>query len=302
MASMASERRERHGRYTIAVAVAVGLFCGGSAESEIYRWTDANGKVHFTQDLRQVPAGQRRAAESGAQSAGGPSPVQIYQAPPARRGAPTSVRSRASAKAPARVHKIRVQRAGSSMRVSVRVNGRLDVPFLIDTGATDVVLPQWAADELGLDLSRARTGRYSTANGVVEQKLVRLDRVALQTAEVAGVPATVSPSMNEGLLGLSFFNHFKYDIDPVNGIVTLQDNNLAESGVLRGGKSRGQWRQQFAAAQSRIQRAQKRLDEVPFSRTRRRDAVEEEIAQLQNELRLLHGEADDAKVPFTWRD
>ena len=274
----------------------------GSASAEIYRWVDANGKVHFTQDLRQVPASQRHAAESGARSSGGPSPVQVYEAPPARRAPARVRRSLSKSTSVGRVHKIRVQRAGSSMRVRVKINGRLDVPFLIDTGATDVVLPQWAADELGLDLTKSRTGRYSTANGVVEQKLVRLDSVALQTAEVDDVPATVSPSMSEGLLGLSFFNHFKYDVDPVNGIVTLRENDLAESGVLRGGKSRGQWRQQFAAMQSRIARAEKHVEEVPFSRSRAREAARQEVARLEQELRMLHAEADDARVPFTWRD
>ena len=49
------------------------------------------------------------------------------------------------------------------MRVVARINGLVDVPFLIDTGATDVLLPQWAADELGL---RARVRDISCTDRV----------------------------------------------------------------------------------------------------------------------------------------
>lgn len=294
------ERRAR--RLGLGLALVL-LGTAAVSDAEIYRWVDEAGRVHFTEDLRQVPPAQRGAAESAAKAPAGDSPVQVYSAPPARRSPSGPGRASSGTQASAaRIHRIRVQQAGSSMRVRVRINGRLDVPFLIDTGATDVVLPQWAAEELGLDLSRARTGVYSTANGVVEQKLVRLDSVSLQGAEVENVPATVSPSMREGLLGLSYFNHFKYDVDPVNGIVTLQKNDLAETGVLRGGKSRSQWRHHFAQMHARIRAAEKRLDEVPFSRSRRREAVEEEIERLEQELRQLHAEADDARVPMIWRD
>lgn len=284
--------------------LAIGLaswFLADAALAEIYRWVDEAGRVHFTADLHQVPVAQRRAAESAAKAPAGRSPVQVYDAPAAR-SRTGATGSRASRQTAARVHRIRVQSAGGSMRVKVRINDRLDVPFLIDTGATDVVLPQWAADELGLDLSEARTGTYATANGVITQKLVQLESVSLAGAEVEEVPATVSPSMREGLLGLSYFNHFKYDVDPVKGIVTLQPNDLAETGVLRGGRSRAQWRQHFAAARARIRHAEARLDEVSFGRSRQRDEVVEQIAALERELSLLESDADDARVPFDWRD
>ena len=36
------------------------------SSAEIYRWTDAEGRVHFTQDLSQVPPAHRARAEAGA--------------------------------------------------------------------------------------------------------------------------------------------------------------------------------------------------------------------------------------------
>lgn len=291
-------RKSRALRRAAAIALALLPWITGSATAaEIYRWVDDAGRVHFTADLHDVPAAQRRAAESAAKAPTGASPLQIYDAPAARsrtsppRGAQTS-------NSP--IHRIRVQSAGGSMRVRVRINDRLDVPFVIDTGATDVVLPKWAADELGLELEGARTAIYSTANGLIEQKLATLESVSLAGAEVENVPASISPSMNEGLLGLSFFNHFKYDVDPVRGMVTLQHNDLAENGVLRGGRSRAQWQQHFGAARARIAEAEQRLGSG--NRARRRDAAEDEVANLQRELGLLESEADDARVPFDWRE
>lgn len=284
----------------VALLVAVAAIAT-STSAEIYQWTDASGRVHFTQDLAQVPPGQRAAAED---AAGKPkrSRIQRYTPPASLQPSNRSTGSASGAGAEGKTYKIRVQRAGNSMSVEVRINGRLEVPFHIDTGATDVVLPKWAAEELGLDLSDARTGVYSTANGTVTQKLVSLRSVSLGGAEVQDVPATVSESMRYGLLGLSYFNHFKYDVNPATGIVTLQRNSLAEAGVLKGGRSRMQWAQEFGAARHRISAMARARDQVPFGRTRKREQYDQEVAKLERELELLAAEADDARVPFSWRE
>ena len=188
------------------------------------------------------------------------------------------------------------------MRANVLINGEVMVPFILDTGATDVALPQWAADELGLDLSEARTAFYRTANGVIQKKLTMLESVKLGTAEVKGVPASISTTMQTGLLGLSFFNHFEYRFDPSAGIVTLTENDLAETGTLKGGRSESQWRSAFAGMHSRIEAGEKMLDETPSSRMRRKADIEAALERLRRELELLEDEADDARVPFAWRD
>jgi clan AA aspartic protease (TIGR02281 family) len=200
------------------------------------------------------------------------------------------------------VHRIQVATAGSAMRATVLINGQVKVPFILDTGATDVALPSWAAEELGLDLSNARTQYYNTANGTVAKKVTQLESVRLGSAEVRNVPASISTTMDVGLLGLSFFNHFKYDFDPSTGVVTLRENDLEESGALRGGRSQQQWQAQFRSALAGIARGEEMLDNVPFSRSRRRAEIEEAIVELKRQLELLEGEADEARVPFSWRE
>jgi len=246
-----------------------------------------------------VPAGQRAGAEAAAKAPRARRRIQTYTPPASVH--PRSQPGRAAA-AGERRYRIRVQRAGSAMIVPVEINGQLSVPFQIDTGASEVVLPAWAAKELGIDSSDARTGIYSTANGVVKQKLVQLDSVALAGARVEGVPASISESMRVGLLGLSYFNHFRYDIDPVRGEVTLVRNDLAQRGLLKGGRGRAQWRQQFAMIQARIAAVRTEREEVPASHTRKGRALDLRLAQLEHELELLDAEADDAHVPYSWRE
>ena len=220
------------------LALSVFLLAAPSA-AEIYRWTDESGRVHFTQDLGQVPPRHRKQAETGAKSSSGLSPVQTYTGGSRKtEGQPPA---RAESGGDAETYRIRVEGTGNNMWVNVRLNDSVTAPFVLDTGASDVLIPQSVAERLGLQTgSGTRTKQYSTANGVVEHPVVMLRSVALGRARVENVPASVSPDMTFGLLGLSFFNHFTYNIDTAAGVVTLTRNRLAESGKIRGGRSQAQ--------------------------------------------------------------
>ncbi|MBW2269732.1 MAG: TIGR02281 family clan AA aspartic protease [Deltaproteobacteria bacterium] len=284
----------------VVVLLALAL-CGAPAGAEIYRWSDANGQVHFTQDLSQVPPAHRRSAEGAARSAASESNsrVQTYSGGAARAAPP---RRAAADSAAGQVHTIRVARAGTGMMVNVRLNGKVTAPFLIDTGASDVLLPQAVADRLGLDTGPGRrTKRYSTANGIVEHPTVMLDSVSVGGATVKGVPASVSDSMSVGLLGLSFFNHFTYNIDAANGVVTLQRNALASSGQILGGRSAAQWQAEYANLGARIERVAGEYERKAESKARARRELEAERARLDQQLDQLEEEADRAHVPMAWR-
>ncbi len=282
--------------------VGIVLLCS-PCSAEIYSWADESGRMYFTQDLGQVPVQHRADAKVRAEAPAGLTSVQRYTPPkpPARID---SRRASSRSKSNGKVHRIRVQRAGSSMAVTVRINDQLDVPFILDTGATDVVLPMWAARELGLAVEGpgVRTSPRSTANGRIDAPVVMLDSVQLGTAVVRNVGGLALEQMDQGLLGLSFFNHFTYNIDAARGIVTLTENTLAADGVLRGGRGRGQWENEFRNAQRMIEFAKSRLDEVPFRRARARTRAEGWLEEATERLELLDLEADDAHVPFSWRD
>lgn len=285
-----------------ACLLAVSLLWAVNAVAEVYRWTDENGRVHFTQDLGQVPPRHRRQAE---QAAAQPerSRVQTYSTGAASPGDPErGVSAPSEARDDGRIYRIPVQRAGTSMLVPVRLNGRVTAPFLIDTGASDVLVPKAVADRLGLASgSEARTKRYSTANGIVEHPVVMLSSVSLGGATVEDVPASVSPHMEVGLLGLSFFNHFTYNVDAASGIVTLQRNRLASSGQIRGGRSQAQWQAEYASLRARIARTETEHAEKSTHKTRERGRLQQQLAGLQRQLAMLDEEADRAHVPMAWR-
>jgi clan AA aspartic protease (TIGR02281 family) len=290
-------------RRSFATGIAmIVLFAAHFGAAEIYKWKDQSGRLHFSQDLNQVPARYRSQAKGDAIEEGTGSVIQRYEPAPAapRPGRPKANTARTAGSS--EVYKIRVQKTGSSMRVNVRLNDRVTAPFYIDTGASDVSLPEWVAKELGLDLEGARTGFYSTANGTVQSALITLESVELGGARVENVPAHVSKSMSVGLLGLSFFNHFRYRVDPASGLVTLRPNGLAESGLIRGGRSEGQWKGEFARLERRRTAIEVVLDESNPNRARRKLELKDAIEEVERQLKVLDIEADDARVPMRWRN
>ena len=267
--------------------------------AEIYEWVDAAGKVHFTQDLGRVPPQHRALSEARANSPADQRRVQTFSGPPPA-AVPEVNRQRLNPDD--KTTRIRVSRAGTSMMVQVRLNNSVTAPFLIDTGASDVLVPQAVADQLGIQVGpNTRTKRYSTANGVITTPVVMLRSVALGDAVVENVPASISPSMKVGLLGLSFFNHFTYNIDAARGIVSLRPNNLAEDGSIRGGRSQAQWTAEYANLRRRIERLDAEKKRTPSSHGREHRRLAKVRDQLDREQRLLDGEADQARVPMVWR-
>ena len=262
--------------------------------------------MHFTHDIGQVPARHRAAALDASKATPKRDVIQHYTAPPARTSSSafSRVRGTRGTGGAGKEHRIRIQRAGTMILVMATVNDRLEVPFYLDTGATDVLLPMWAARELGLatEGEGVRTRVYSTANGTVEKPVVLLDSVSVGTARVENVVGAASDAMEVGLLGLSFLNHFETRVDAANGVLTLRENGMKEEGLIRGGRSETGWRSQFYGLEARIAAVEAKIEEVPRSRTRRRERGEEVLADLRQQLEMLEDEADDARVPFSWRN
>jgi aspartyl protease family protein len=89
--------------------------------------------------------------------------------------------------------------------ISAEVNGA-SIRFVVDTGATDLVLSQEDAVRAGLDLDALQySGRANTANGVVRTAFVELDTVRLGTAQDRNVRAVVNEGEMDGsLLGMGY--------------------------------------------------------------------------------------------------
>lgn len=106
--------------------------------------------------------------------------------------------------------KIALQRAGDQhFYANLKVNGQ-DIVFLVDTGATDIVLSQQDAQNVGVDLSQLRfLGTAHTANGKVRTARIKLDQIEFADQTDRRVTAWVNDSpMGTSLLGMAYLSRF----------------------------------------------------------------------------------------------
>ena len=99
---------------------------------------------------------------------------------------------------------------GGSFLARAEVNGT-PVTFLVDTGASQVVLTRADARRVGLDPDALTyTGRAATANGTVRTAPVRLDRLEFAGHVARDVPASVNAGeLGISLLGMTYLDRFR---------------------------------------------------------------------------------------------
>lgn len=93
---------------------------------------------------------------------------------------------------------------------SGEINGR-PVVMMLDTGATDVAVPERIASELGLE--KLAPVRVSTANGYADAWLTRIVELRIGNIVITDVRASINPGMNhdEGvLLGMSALKNIEF--------------------------------------------------------------------------------------------
>ena len=271
------------------------LILPSSSSPEIYRWTDAEGRVHFTQNLTRVPAAHRAAAEESA-TAPRSDRLQTYSTPSA--GDHTTIRRSSRRPRSGEMLRIPFEKRGDVMVVDVTLNDRVSAPFLVDTGASDVSIPAELADRLGIQIGpETPYRRYTTANGIIAKPVVTLDSVQAGEARLEQVRASVSSTMDVGLLGGAFFNNFTFQIDPAASLIAVVLNDR-----VRAGRSETQWRQRFQRVRGDLARLERYIEENHFTRESRVAGLEQKRAELEGELQDLEEEADRASVPQAWRD
>ncbi|BFM17641.1 TIGR02281 family clan AA aspartic protease [Maricurvus nonylphenolicus] len=90
-----------------------------------------------------------------------------------------------------------------------KINGQ-EVTFLLDTGATDVVIPAKLASKL--KLQKGPSGYAQTANGIVEVFSTRLNTLDLGSIHLTNVRASINPAMKDQaiLLGMSALKQVEF--------------------------------------------------------------------------------------------
>ena len=99
---------------------------------------------------------------------------------------------------------------GGNYQVYGTVNG-VRVRFLIDTGASDIVLSPADARRAGIDFGLLDFDhRYETANGVGKGALTKVNTLTVGDVHFSDVAVSVNQAdMNASLLGMAFLKRFK---------------------------------------------------------------------------------------------
>ena len=272
------------------------------ASGELYRWVDAAGGVHLTENLLEVPPEQRPQADQDAVG---------RERHPARWGrvdsalpASPAPRAVAASGQPAVVHRLAIARAGHEIRLDVELNGALSVPFIADTGASINTIPRWAVEQLGIDVPRDAPviGMAGVSGEGMRVPLVEIDTVRVGTAEVERLEMAVVDTLQTGLLGMPFFNHFKVQIDPTLGVMTLEEIAPGAIDGLYGGYDEVMWRKKYAQIRREQARVEEILERIPSSYTSIIEKYEAERDYWEDQLDQLEDRAQRAGVPHGWRE
>jgi len=171
------------------------------AAAGLFRWTAANGVVHYTSDPASIPEAHRGgAADIGA---------------PAARPAPPE--------APAPAGTVLPFAGGSPVVVQARLNG-VPLSLLLDTGADRTVIAPAALARAGIDSALGTPIRLSGVTGSAEATLVTvplLDLAGARVGPLSVIVHAVPTDSLDGLLGRDVLDAFTVTFDAAAGRVTL---------------------------------------------------------------------------------
>jgi aspartyl protease/uncharacterized protein DUF4124 len=307
-------------RATLVTAAACAALCAfaAGARADLYRWVDGQGQVHVTDDRTQVPAGATVTVQPSRARSPASGPAPATGATPASPAAAASSAKRSASRVlalepedgaprPGRTHVLHFEKASHEISLNVILADRAQCEFKVDTGASLNTVPAWVVRELGIEIDDD-TPRISLVGisgkpalvPLITMPMVRVGDVAVENVEMA-----VLDTMNEGLLGMPFFNHFQVNIDPAQGELRLTEIDLDKVDGIYGGMGEDAWRQRFAQLHHRLALIRKARDKVPDESATVAELylqrLDEEEAKVQGQLDALEDRAQAAGVPPSWR-
>jgi tetratricopeptide (TPR) repeat protein len=113
------------------------------------------------------------------------------------------------------------------IEIPMLLNGSLQLPFIIDTGASMTLMPAWAAEQLGYRAqSTSDWIRVQTAGGPRRLPYASLGRIEIQGLGLSNLPVLFGDlpgyDASRGLLGMDFLRHFSMAVDHDLGRMTLR--------------------------------------------------------------------------------
>jgi Aspartyl protease/Domain of unknown function (DUF4124) len=169
------------------------------ARAELFRWTAADGAVHYTSDLDSIPEAYRTSAVDIGAPAARPAP------PPAPAGTVVPFAG------------------GAPVVVQARLNG-VSLSLLLDTGADRTVIAPTALARAGISPDGGTPIRISGVTGSAAATLVAVPLLDVAGARVGPLSVIVHELPSEsldGLLGRDVLDAFTVTFDAAAGQVRL---------------------------------------------------------------------------------
>ena len=126
-----------------------------ASAKEFFRWVDETGSIHFADDLTSVPRPDRKANR------------EVQATPVREKTIPTSKSDLPEAINPRR-YILPLTWEGGRLFVDARINDRIPIRCVVDTGANMTVIPASLASRLGFDKKNALSIDVQGVGGVIE--------------------------------------------------------------------------------------------------------------------------------------
>jgi hypothetical protein len=276
-------------------------FPGFSAAADLYKWVDAEGTVHMTDTLSQVPPQYRDQVDKKNLE----SPADVSSSPKAH-----SLRTGRDA---LKHIEVRFQAfEGRSRRIIIPVifNESIEARLLLDTGSPGLMISPALAKRLGLLDERETRLRVMTGGigGAMPAVLAVVDTVRVGEASADFLPATITqiPSDEfEGLVGMDFMSNYRISLDVKNNLLSFDE--LPPQADRPGGHDETWWRSNFHTFEKlKDQWAdyRKTLDKEDLTtseKERRAKIVRDQYEAADKLCRKLERYARENAVPVEWR-
>ena len=193
-------------RAGLALIVLAGCCClAAPAAGELYRWTDAEGTVHYTGDLASIPPTFRDTAT-------------LLNAPQARPIPPPAANEPVALKVS----------PGAPITVEARLNG-VALTLIVDTGADRTVISPEVIERAGLAGGAGRSVQVIGVTGTSTATLVTLPLLDVAGARIGPIVVVAHPLPStfrgsdavDGLLGRDVLDAFTLSVDTASGRATL---------------------------------------------------------------------------------
>ena len=189
-------------RARLATALFAISLAAAPAGAELYRWTDAEGIVHYAGELRSVPAAYRSRAV-------------LVKTPQPRPAAPTAAAVTGTEVVP--------RDAAGRIVVAARLNG-VPLSLVVDTGADRTVITPSAMARAGFGRERGTPVNVIGVAGSASATLVTLPILDVGGTRVGPVAVIVHPVPTEGvdgLIGRDILDRFTLVLEGGSGRATL---------------------------------------------------------------------------------